>query len=113
MHVSSEMRRRHISDQPLLEDPLSPPECGVISVLKHARDAEPWVIGGGASQTVSIADARGDRLLAQDMLPCPDGVENDLGMCRGRGTDAYRGNVWPPKQLVVVGESGVGTGPTP
>jgi hypothetical protein len=111
MDVSREMGGRHISDQPLLENPPSAPECGVVSVLKHARNAELWVIGGRVNQRVSIADARGDRLLAQHMLPCPDGVENDLGMCGSRGTDTHRVDVRTPKQLVVVAKSGVGASP--
>jgi hypothetical protein len=113
MDASGEMRRRHISDQPFLENPPCAPECGVISVLKHARNAELWVIGCGVDQRVSIVDARGDRLLAQHMLTCPDGVENDLGMCRSRCTDAHRVDVRTPEQLAVVGKSGVGTSPTP
>jgi hypothetical protein len=111
--MSGEMRREHISDHPLAENPPSAPERGVISMLKHARNAQLWVTSGRVNQRASVAESGGDRLLTQHVLPCPDGVEDDLGMCRGRGADAHRIDVRTPKQLVVVGKSGLGTSPTP
>jgi hypothetical protein len=109
MDVSDEAGRRHISDQPLLDKPPRALDCGVISMLEYARNAELWAIGGRFDQQVGVIEARGDRLLAQDMLTGPDSVEDDLGMCGCRGADTYGVDIRACKQLVIVGESGIGT----